>query len=111
MRSNSSVHLLMIVARFPHAKMDAKNPLISISCFLLNRCGMHTGSLGINSGELYLSTSLSKYFFDGITGQMYKEKGFKVLWFLLNMLIVVRMVIELVTWLSPVSLCQLPTVL
>ena len=47
---NSSLLLLMIVVRLPHAKMDAKKPAISMSCFFVKRCGMQTGSAVIKDG-------------------------------------------------------------
>ena len=34
MSENSSKHLLMMVLRWPQARIAAKNPEISISCFL-----------------------------------------------------------------------------
>ncbi len=46
----------MMVVRFPHAKIAAKKPAISMSCFFVKRCGMHTGSSFTNEGWLYWRT-------------------------------------------------------
>jgi hypothetical protein len=39
----------MIVLRCPHAKIEAKNAEISISCSLLNRLGIEIGSFATKS--------------------------------------------------------------
>src|ERR1700759_1956555 len=56
----SSRDFRMMVVRLPQEKMAAKKPAISMSCFLLNRCGMLMGSLAIKDGRLYSSTFLSR---------------------------------------------------
>src|ERR1044071_1790972 len=57
----------MIVVRLPQANIEAKNPAISISCFVENRCGMQMGSSFIKNGCVYSSTFLSKNFFNCCT--------------------------------------------
>jgi len=53
----------MIVFRIPQANVAAKNPAISMSCFLENKCGIQTGSSLIKSGLLNWITFLSRNFF------------------------------------------------
>jgi hypothetical protein len=43
----------MIDLLFPQAIVAAKKPAISISSFLVNRCGIHIGSFSINDLLLY----------------------------------------------------------
>jgi hypothetical protein len=50
MRSIRSFDFWTIVVRFPHEKIAAKNPAISISCFFENRCGIEMGSSKIKEG-------------------------------------------------------------
>jgi hypothetical protein len=52
-RLKSSLHLLMIVVRIPHAKTEANKPDISISCLFEKECGMQIGSSLIKDGLLY----------------------------------------------------------
>ena len=58
----SSLDLRIIVVRLPHEKIAANNPAISISCFLLNRCGTEMGSAGIKDGLLNTRTFFSRKF-------------------------------------------------
>jgi hypothetical protein len=48
----------MMVVLLPQEKMAAKNPAISMSCFLVNEWGMQIGSDAINKGWLYSFTFL-----------------------------------------------------
>lgn len=56
----NSFDFCMMVVRFPHEKIAEKNPAISISCFLLNKCGILMGSFEIKEGRLYSLTFLSR---------------------------------------------------
>ena len=56
MRASSSLHLLRMVFRCPQARIAAKKPAISMSCFLSKRCGMEIGSNSIKLGWLYSAT-------------------------------------------------------
>jgi hypothetical protein len=56
----SSLHLLMMVTRCPQAKVAAQKPIISMSCRLVKRCGMETGSLVMKLGWLYWATLASR---------------------------------------------------
>lgn len=61
----SSVHCTywLLFFRWPHASVAANNPAISMSCLFLNWCGIETGSLKINEGELNWLTFLSRKIF------------------------------------------------
>src|SRR5450631_1450109 len=58
----SSLDLRIIVVRLPHEKTAANNPAISMSCFLLKRCGTEMGSAGMKEGWLYIPTFFSRKF-------------------------------------------------
>ncbi len=56
----SSLDFRMIVVRLPQEKTAAKNPAISISCFILKRWGTEMGSVAIKEGWLNCSTFFSR---------------------------------------------------
>ena len=71
MSANSSFDLLIMVARCPHESIATQNDAISISCRLLNRCGIEIGSFAMkNAGVLKRSTSASKCAFKFVWGDI-----------------------------------------
>src|SRR5664279_2698344 len=56
----SSLDLRIMVVRLPQEKTAANSPAISMSCFLLKRCGTEMGSAGIKEGWLYTPTFSSR---------------------------------------------------